>query len=208
MIMDDLDLLKKNWQKQDSFNQVSEQDIYEMLQKKSSSIVKWLFFMSVLEFLFCTIMNVFTDGDNILGNKKYDFYFELLEYFSFLVTLIFVYLLWNNYKKISTISNTKKLMSDILNTKKIVNYYVIYNLVTIVFVLIIGFAFLALKNTDNPILAAKITENPSLVWVLTAIFIVVAIIILAVIWLFYKLLYGILLKKLYSNYEELKKIDY
>ena len=208
MIMDDLDLLKKNWQKQDSFNQVSEQDIYEMLQKKSSSIVKWLFFMSVLEFLFCTIMNVFTDGDNILGNKKYDFYFELLEYFSFLVTLIFVYLLWNNYKKISTISNTKKLMSDILNTKKIVNYYVIYNLVTIVFVLIIGFAFLALKNTDNPILAAKIAENPSLVWVLTAIFIVVAIIILAVIWLFYKLLYGILLKKLYSNYEELKKIDY
>ena len=208
MIMDDLDLLKKNWQKQDSFNQVSEQDIYEMLQKKSSSIVKWLFFMSVLEFLFCTIMNVFTDGDNILGNKKYDFYFELLEYFSFLITLIFVYLLWNNYKKISSISNTKKLMSDILNTKKIVNYYVIYNLVTIVFVLIIGFAFLAIKNTDNPILAAKITENPSLVWVLTAIFIVVAIIILAVIWLFYKLLYGILLKKLYSNYEELKKIDY
>lgn len=208
MIMDDLDLLKKNWQKQDSFNQVSEQDIYEILQKKSSSIVKWLFFMSVLEFLFCTIMNVFTDGDNILGNKKYDFYFELLEYFSFLITLIFVYLLWNNYKKISTISNTKKLMSDILNTKKIVNYYVIYNLVTIVFVLIIGFAFLAIKNTDNPILAAKITENPSLVWVLTAIFIVVAIIILAVIWLFYKLLYGILLKKLYSNYEELKKIDY
>lgn len=208
MIMEDLDLLKKNWQKQDSFNQVSEQDIYEMLQKKSSSIVKWLFFMSVLEFLFCTIMNVFTDGDNILGNKKYDFYFELLEYFSFLITLIFVYLLWNNYKKISSISNTKKLMSDILNTKKIVNYYVIYNLVTIVFVLIIGFAFLAIKNTDNPILAAKITENPSLVWVLTAIFIVVAIIILAVIWLFYKLLYGILLKKLYSNYEELKKIDY
>ena len=208
MIMDDLDLLKKNWQKQDSFNQVSEQDIYEMLQKKSSSIVKWLFFMSVLEFLFCTIMNVFTDGDNILGNKKYDFYFELLEYFSFLITLIFVYLLWNNYKKISSISNTKKLMSDILNTKKIVNYYVIYNLVTIVFVLIIGFAFLAIKNTDNPILAAKITENPSLVWVLTAIFIVVAIVIVAVIWLFYKLLYGILLKKLYSNYEELKKIDY
>ena len=208
MIMEDLDLLKKNWQKQDSFNQVSEQDIYEILQKKSSSIVKWLFFMSVLEFLFCTIMNVFTDGDNILGNKKYDFYFELLEYFSFLITLIFVYLLWNNYKKISSISNTKKLMSDILNTKKIVNYYVIYNLVTIVFVLIIGFAFLAIKNTDNPILAAKITENPSLVWVLTAIFIVVAIIILAVIWLFYKLLYGILLKKLYSNYEELKKIDY
>ena len=208
MIMEDLDLLKKNWQKQDSFNQVSEQDIYEILQKKSSSIVKWLFFMSVLEFLFCTIMNVFTDGDNILGNKKYDFYFELLEYFSFLITLIFVYLLWNNYKKISTISNTKKLMSDILNTKKIVNYYVIYNLVTIVFVLIIGFAFLAIKNTDNPILAAKIAENPSLVWVLTAIFIVVAIVIVAVIWLFYKLLYGILLKKLYSNYEELKKIDY
>ena len=140
MIMDDLDLLKKNWQKQDSFNQVSEQDIYGMLQKKSSSIVKWLLIISVLEFLFWTITSLFTDNENIFGNEKYDFYIDLLEYFGFFVIIVFMYLLWNNYKKIVATSNTKKLMTDILNTKKIVNYYVIYNLVTIVFVLIIGFA--------------------------------------------------------------------
>ena len=208
MIMDDLDLLKKNWQKQDSFNQVSEQDIYEMLQKKSSSIVKWLLIISVLEFLFWTITSLFTDNENIFGNEKYDFYIDLLEYFGFFVIIVFMYLLWNNYKKIVATSNTKKLMSDILNTKKIVNYYVIYNLVTLAIALIISFAFVIIKNTDNPILSAKINENPSIVWVLTLIFIVIIIVVVALIWLFYKLLYGILLKKLYANYEELKKIDY
>ena len=41
--MKELDLLKKDWQKSDnSFEQVSEIEIYKMIHKKSSSIVKWM----------------------------------------------------------------------------------------------------------------------------------------------------------------------
>ena len=47
--MDDLDLLKKDWQKPNAFEQISEQDIYGMLHKKSSSIVKWILLSSLIE---------------------------------------------------------------------------------------------------------------------------------------------------------------
>ena len=39
--MDELELLKKDWNKKDSdFKKLSSADLYAMLQKKSSSIVK------------------------------------------------------------------------------------------------------------------------------------------------------------------------
>ncbi len=42
--MDELDLLKKHWKKDEtSFEQVSEKQIYKMIHKSSSSIVKWIF---------------------------------------------------------------------------------------------------------------------------------------------------------------------
>ena len=49
--MKELDLLKKDWQKDTAFEQVSEVEIYKMLHKKSSSIVKWILIVSLLEFV-------------------------------------------------------------------------------------------------------------------------------------------------------------
>ena len=51
--MDELDILKQNWKRNaENFPKFSEQDIYAMLHKKSSSIVKWILIISVLEFVF------------------------------------------------------------------------------------------------------------------------------------------------------------
>ena len=48
--MKELDLLKKDWKKNAaSFVQVSENEIYKMIHKKSSSVVKWIFMISVIE---------------------------------------------------------------------------------------------------------------------------------------------------------------
>ena len=50
--MDDLDLLKEDWKKQEkSLPHLSYNEIYKMIWKKSSSIVKWIFVISILEFL-------------------------------------------------------------------------------------------------------------------------------------------------------------
>ena len=55
--MEELDLLKKAWKKEErSFDQVSEKDIYGMLHQKSSSIVKWILIISIVEFAFWNVI--------------------------------------------------------------------------------------------------------------------------------------------------------
>ena len=54
--MDELELLKKDWKNNnEQFKQVSENEIYGMLQKSSSSIVKWIFIISILEIILWTM---------------------------------------------------------------------------------------------------------------------------------------------------------
>ena len=49
--MDELELLKKDWKNNNAqFKQVSENEIYGMLHKSSSSIVKWIFIISIFSY--------------------------------------------------------------------------------------------------------------------------------------------------------------
>jgi hypothetical protein len=49
--MDELEILKKDWKKsENTFDQVSETEIYGMLHKRSSSLVKWILIISIIEF--------------------------------------------------------------------------------------------------------------------------------------------------------------
>ena len=210
MNMEELDLLKKNWQKTDTFNQVSESDIYGMLQKKSTSIVRWLLIISILEFLFWTIVSFFGDSDELFGNKELDTFMMIsnyLEYLGYGIILVFIYLLFQKYKKISVTVSTKQLMIDILNTKKIVQYYVWYNLIVLVLCIFLGVYFAVIINSESHYIIDKI--NSSTKYLIGGILFLVMLIavFLGIFWLFYKLLYGILLKKLYANYKELQKID-
>ena len=205
--MDDLDLLKKDWQKSDNFNQVSEQDIYGMLHKNSSSIVRWLLIISVLEFVLWTGLSFILDSSNHFKDEHDLLYFGLIEYFGYGIILIFIYFLFKNYKNITTTVTTKQLMIDILKTKKIVQYYVWYNLTMIVLTVFLGVGYIFFVNPENEILKQKFLDEPKLLFGFIITIIGITIIFLGVFWLFYKLIYGILLKKLYANYEELKKID-
>ena len=69
-MINELDLLKKDWKNKTNFEQVTESDIYKMIHKKSSSIVKWILIISILEFF---ILN----GISFLVNNE--------EYNSFLI---------------------------------------------------------------------------------------------------------------------------
>ena len=71
--MDELELLKKDWKKQEgSFHQISEKEIYGMLHKGSSSIVKWILIISVLELILWISISLLTNDDNYL--KKLELY--------------------------------------------------------------------------------------------------------------------------------------
>ena len=62
--MEELDILKKDWKKQEeNFPHLSYNDIYKMIWKKSSSIVKWIFVISILELFLSTFLNILLADD-------------------------------------------------------------------------------------------------------------------------------------------------
>lgn len=210
MIMEELDLLKKDWQKNAAFEQVSEGEIYKMLHMKSSSIVKWIFIISILEILLWTMISVFFNTDDYLKNTKYEelnVYFEGLTVLNYAVILVFIYLFYKNYVSISTTVSTKQLMKDILKTRKTVQCYVWYNLGMVALSLMIGFFMAFHYNPEVSVLMDKIGDNTKVIIITIGIFTLIIAVFLGIFWLFYRLLYGILLRRLYANYSELKKID-
>ena len=209
--MKELDLLKKDWQKSDnSFNQISETEIYKMIHKKSSSIVKWILIISILEVLLWTCLSFCFDSDDYLiklNHPELIHYFEIFTYFNYGVILFFIYLFYKNYITISTTTSTKQLMSDILKTRKTVQYYVWYNLGMLVFGLFVGYIIAFAYNPEMDAFKQQINNSAKIMAITIAVLSIFSIALFGLLWLFYRLLYGTLLRRLYANYKELKKID-
>jgi hypothetical protein len=205
--MEELDLLKRDWKKKEnSFQQISELDIYKMVHKQSSSIVKLILILSVLEVLLWSVISIFYNSDDYLIKMDSDYlikYLQILNLVNYAVIAIFIYLFYKNYISISTTTSTKKLMKAILKTRNTVQIYVWYNLVMIAIGMIIGMA-LAFKT--NPEIEHML-DNDKVFYIAIAFCIVALIIVFGLFWLFYRLVYGMLLRKLLTNYKELKKID-
>ena len=211
--MDKLDKLKENWQSEEhELPKVSFDKIYKMLLKKSSSIVKWIFVISIVELLFWISLYFILPEDNMnmmkeLGLERVMFYCEIFHFFIF---GIFIILFYKNYKSIQVTDSTNVLMQNILNTRKTVRYFVYYNVgMTIAFSIAID---TYLYNNSEKLyevmgLAKQGIPKEGFANIFIISQIIVGFIIIALLILFYWLVYGILLKKLKGNYRELKKIN-
>lgn len=212
--MKELDKLKKDWNKSDGrFPQYSDKDIYAMLHKGSSSIVKWILIISILEFLFWIALSfIFKDnpGTKKLHDMKLGYITIPMTILSYGIVLYFMALFYINYRKISVTDNVKSLMSRILKTRKAVSTYIFVNIAFIVVSSIIIFVLFFLKDAElvkalhNSEAHGNTFKFYSIYFGVTLLFLAVFVVI---IWLFYRLIYGVLLKRLYRNYQELKKID-
>ncbi len=197
--MDVLDNLKDVWKNQKSESiRFSESDIYKMIYKKSSSIVKWIFYISIIEFVVFFSSNFLIDFNEMkeLGMQNFVTFLVAL---SFVVGVVFIYLFYKNYKNICVSDSTKKLMNDILKTKKTVSIYIVIQLV-IAGITILWSAYATAQSYDMT--NDKHLLSSTKFWVIIAIF---TVLLLGVFWLFYQLLYGILLRRLRKNYKELSE---
>jgi hypothetical protein len=209
--MDELELLKKDWKKDTvAFKNYSDTDIYPMLHKKSSSIVKTLFYISIAEFVFWLLINLIpfflSDTYKDRMNESYENpIFMGITMFGFLVIFTFMYLLFRSHKAISAIDNAKKLMESILKTRRIIKYYVLYNLFVIFISIPLSLYF---EFNQNPVFHDHVESmNSSQKITMYTITILVTGLFILLFWLFYKVIYGILLKRLNRNYKELKKLE-
>lgn len=205
--MEALDLLKKDWQRQEkSFEQVSEASIYSMLHKKSSSIVKWILIISLIELGLGVVLSFLSfDSDLLKKFESFEYigYVKALTAFNYAVILFFVYQFYKNYKKISTTTSTRKLMDDIISTRKTVKHYIWFNLVMVAVSTLFGVAYAINQNSQFD----SISRNPKNLIVFGLICTLIVVGFVVVFWVIYRLIYGRLLRKLFVNYKELKKID-
>src|SRR5436190_23115607 len=98
--MKELDLLKKDWKKKENaFEQISATEIYNMIHKKSSSIVKWIFIISILEVVLWLSISLFFNTDvelEKLNSKNLTTWFEVLTTVNYVVIVVFIILFYRN----------------------------------------------------------------------------------------------------------------
>ena len=216
----DLDSFKETWQQQPVQPKYDSSDIESMLNKSSRNYVKYILWISVVEFILILIANLYytflgedtADLMSVLGklgiNNSSNFestisqlYF-VLKMVSLGLTGIFVFLFYQNYRKIKIESNLKKLILQIFTFKKTVQLFILANIgLVILFTFILGlFTFLVLAEQNIAL------TNPTLIGFIAGLALTMGISVV-LIWIYYRLVYGFILRRLGKNLEQLQNIE-
>ncbi|PKV50382.1 hypothetical protein ATE84_2439 [Aquimarina sp. MAR_2010_214] len=206
--MDELELLKKDWKKQeDVLPKLSYKEIYQMILKKSSSIVRWIFIISVLEFLLWASLDVIFRLNGMYAKaEKVDMgSFSLIaSIISYAILLYFITRFYLNYKKIEATDSAKVLMENILKTRRTVKQYIGVNISFFAFAMVASMSYILLFTEEfqnQPI------ENQPPIWLIVGVTLFVTLFFIGMILLFYRIIYGIFTRRLKRNYKELEKLE-
>lgn len=213
--MDGLDLLKKKWHSQDQqLPLLTYEEIYAMLVKKSSSIVKWIFYISIGEILLWSALSLILPETNEKLYKPLGLYQAVIIWniVFYSVFIFFIILFYRNYQKIKTTDSVKDLMKNILRTRKTVKCLIFFNIIAMGLVLFLVNLFLFFNQDlffDVVVSNYSVPESDKATF-MTGYFIaqiIVGILLIGLIVLFYRIIYGILLRRLHQNYHKLKEIE-
>ena len=213
--MNELDLLKKHWQKADkSLPKYSYEELYQMLHKKSSSIVKWILYISIIEFaIWGALYFIVPEGsDNF--NKDMGLTSAMLigTIFSFVIFGLFIFLFYYNYSRIKITDSIKELMRRILRTRRTVYFFIVWNIASAIIALVL--VSIHYSRNRERLIEFILEQNPSVNVentgaIFTGFFIgftFTAIVIIGIMLLLYRIVYVRLLKQLKANYKQLQEI--
>lgn len=191
-----------------------------MLNRKSRNYVKYIFWISVVEFLFFSVLGLFyffqeEESDSFrkvlerLGAQEapevennFGHAYLAIKIMSLLITAYFVLKFYQNYRRIKIEENLKGLITRIIKFKKTVNAFILISIVlllTFTFVLI-SFIFYTLSSQNIQPTNANLT-------IIIAGIAISTLLAVSMIWVYYRLVYGSIIKKLDKNLKQLKEID-
>ncbi|MDM1556800.1 MULTISPECIES: hypothetical protein [Chryseobacterium] len=197
--MDELELLKKDWNKEsDDFKEYSESDIYSMMKHKSVSIAKTLLIIGIVEMVLWALYGYL--------NKEFP-YVRITMFFVFTGLIMFL------FRKMKTGQDSITLMKSILNMRTLILGYACISLLLAVTDSIIQFDhnirdFMAGWqdgwNSDHNIKALPTNPDTMMPGVDNyVIFGICVLIALYFLYMIYKRTYGKILQDLRKNYKEL-----
>ena len=216
----DLDSFKKTWQEQPVKPKYDNNEILKMLNKKSRNYMKYIFWISVIEFLFFSVLGVFyliqsNESDSFLSIlekmgvhkdsqlvAKLDNIYLIVKILSLVVTGFFVLKFYQNYRKIKIEEDLKLFIIRIITFKKTVNAFILTNigLLLVLMSAFIGFTFYIINIQNIEV------SNSTLIGFLVGI-IIGTILCVSLIWVYYRLVYGIIISRLDKNLNQLKEIE-
>ncbi|MFW2136806.1 beta-carotene 15,15'-monooxygenase [Chryseobacterium sp. TY4] len=216
----DIDDLKSVWQNQKVEDTYQQSDIEAMLNTKSINYVKYLLWISLLEFfIFITLLiySLVSKDDHVnfreilsrlqLQNQNeilhtMDKIYLIIKILSLSLTGIFVYLFFKSYRRISVEDNLKQFILRIISFKRKVNAFIIINVILLVVYIISFSIYLSIVMGEQSIQLSKTTKLGFIIGIIVALLLSILLIIL-----YYKIFYGILLKRLSKNLEQLQLIE-
>ena len=134
--------------------------------------------------------------------KDFAHLYFLLKILSLAITAVFVVLFYKNYKKINIENNLKNFIFRIIKFKKTVNLFILTNIIVLIF-----FAMILTVFSINILKFQEIQlQNSTLIGIIVGTF--VSIIIGSLLILFYyRLVYGIIMRRLGNKLQQLQKIE-
>lgn len=216
----DIDDLKKSWQEQTVTEVYETSEIQAMLNKKSRNYVKYIFWISLAEFIFFAAIGIYTifsqeNNESFLNMMKklglkitsdiemnFGHLYLVLKAFSLFITAVFVFLFYRNYKKIKIECNLKNLIVQIIRFKKTVNAFILTNIILLIlFTFVLTFFIIHMLKSQNIQLA-----NSTVIGFYVGIIISLSFGILLVL-VYYRIVYGIIMRRLGKSLEQLQKIE-
>jgi len=205
--MKDLKQLKEKWAQQNFEKQYSKEELNGFLRKKSTYSIKWIFYLSIAEFLVYMGLPLFSP--NYIESFAY---YKSLQLFGFSIFItitgyiLLLYFMWRffkNYRKITVTSSVKEHLSTILSTRRAVNQYFYANVgLLLIFTLVV---FVRAFQMDSSLIDLE-QEDISFLVICFVIGIVVAL-VLGLYGLLYYFVYGRFLKPLKRNEKELRQLN-
>lgn len=205
--MKELEDLKNKWAEQDFSQSYSKEEIKSFLQKKSTHSIRWIFYLSIAEFLLylsfpLLVPNYLDSFDYYKSLNLYEFSITTT-FLGYVLLLFFMWRFFQNYKNISVANSVKNHLSAILKTRRAVNQYFYFNIAILtVFTIVVLIAALRL---DENIIALQ-EESNSFLMIIFMIGILIAI-ILGLFGLLYYFVYGRFLRPLKKNERELLRME-
>lgn len=197
--MDELELLKKDWNKDSAdFKEYSEKEVYNMIKNKSVSITRTLLLIGLIEVVLWSL---------------YGYLDQEFPYVRIAMFLVFTGLIIFLFNRMKTGQNSISLMKSILNLRRLILGYACISLILLVTDNILHFDhnvrdFMAgAKDGWNSTHNTKaLPTNPDTMMPGTANYIIFGIVVLIgfyILYLIYKRSYGKILQDLRKNYKEL-----
>jgi len=198
--MDDLELLKKDWNKDsDKFTTYSEQEIYKMIQQNSTSAARLLLLIGLTEMLIWTV---------------YGYFYHRFPVERTVLFLVFFVLVIYLYQRMKAESSSIVLMKTILNLRYAILGYAGISLLLIIVDNILHFNeytrdFMAGVHDGGSGNPYRTTHPDTFVpeFGNYAVFGIVLFAVLCLLYLIYKKTYGKVLANLRKNYKELSKAE-